>query len=167
MLQAGVIATRPATAPDAAPMEVGLPSLNFSTISQPRIPAAGATIVLIQARAEMPSAAPSEPALKPNQPNQRSAAPRSVSGTLCGLTIPLANPTRLPSTSASARPAAPALICTAVPPAKSFTPRPKTDQPPSVRPLAPTVKLNTHEATGKYTRVTQTPAKIIHDPNLA
>src|SRR4051812_1409508 len=82
MLQAGVMATRPATAPDAAPIEVGLPSLIFSTINQPMVAAAGAASVLTQARAEMPSTAPSEPALKPNQPNQSSAAPRRVRGTL-------------------------------------------------------------------------------------
>src|SRR5665811_1677364 len=83
MLHAGVIATRPATAPDAAPIDVDLPSLNFSTTIQPMIPAAGAASVLIQAMAEVVVTAAAEPALKPNQPNQRSAAPRSVSGTLC------------------------------------------------------------------------------------
>src|SRR3954447_21180173 len=67
MLQAGVIATRPATAPDAAPIEVGLPSLIFSTTSQPMVAAAGAARVLTQARAATPSTAASEPALKPNQ----------------------------------------------------------------------------------------------------
>ena len=71
----------------------------------------------------------SEPALKPNQPNQRSAAPSSTSGRLCGLSMPLAKPTRLPSTRARARPAAPALMCTAVPPAKSITPTTRPDAP--------------------------------------
>src|SRR6187402_208886 len=69
MLQAGVIATRPATAPDAAPIEVGLPSLIFSTINQPSVAAAGAARVLTQAIAATPSTAASEPELNPNQPN--------------------------------------------------------------------------------------------------
>ena len=168
MLQAGVIATRPATAPDAAPIEVGLPSLNFSTASQPRMPAAGAASVLRNASAATPSAAASEPALKPNQPNHSSPAPSSVSGTLCGLPLPFANPSRLPSTSARASAAAPALICTAVPPAKSFTPRLLTIQPPStIEPSSPSVKLKTQFATGKYTTVAQTPAKTIQAPNFA
>ena len=64
MLQAGVIATRPATAPDAAPIEVAFPSLMRSTISQPSVAAAGAASVLIQASAATPSTAASEPALK-------------------------------------------------------------------------------------------------------
>jgi hypothetical protein len=40
LAQAGVMATKPDTAPDAAPTEVGLPSLIFSMNSQPRIAAA-------------------------------------------------------------------------------------------------------------------------------
>ena len=143
MLHAGVMATRPATAPEAAPIEVALPSLIFSTISQPSVAAAGAASVLIHAVAATPSTAASEPALKPNQPNQSSEAPSRVSGTLCGLTMPFAKPTRRPSTIASARPAAPALMCTAVPPAKSFTWRTPWIQPPS------SPRLNTQEATGK------------------
>ncbi len=119
---AGVIATSPATAPEAAPTEVGLPSRIFSTTSQPRIAAAGAAMVLRNAMAAMPSAASSEPALKPNQPNQRRPAPRSTNGGLCGTCMPLANPTRLPSTSERASAAAPALMWTAVPPAKSMAP---------------------------------------------
>ena len=37
--QAGVMATRPATAPDAAPTPVTCPSFHFSTTNQPRIAA--------------------------------------------------------------------------------------------------------------------------------
>src|SRR4051794_4199620 len=94
MLQAGVIATRPATAPDAAPIDVGLPSRYLSTTSQPRIPAAGAASVFTQAIAAVVFTAAAEPELKPNQPNHSSAAPSKVSGTLCGRVIPLPNPTR-------------------------------------------------------------------------
>ena len=38
------MATRPATAPEAAPTAVGLPSLSFSTIAQPRMAAAVAVM---------------------------------------------------------------------------------------------------------------------------
>ena len=129
---AGVMATRPATAPDAAPTEVGLPSLIFSTTSQANSAAAGATMVLTKARAAVLSAASSEPALNPNQPNHSRPAPRSTNGGLWGTLIPLAKPTRLPSTSARANAAAPALMCTAVPPAKSMVPTPKTSCNPCV-----------------------------------
>ena len=66
MLQAGVMATRPATAPEAAPIEVDLPSLIFSTTIQPMMPAAGAARVLIHAIAEVVVTAAAEPALNPN-----------------------------------------------------------------------------------------------------
>src|SRR2546423_13421035 len=117
--QAGVIATSPATAPDAAPTVVGRPSRNCSTASQPSTPAQVATVVVVNASPAIPSAAPSEPALNPYHPNHSSDAPSSTNGTLCGFIGSLRQPTRLPSTRASARPADPALMCTAVPPAKS------------------------------------------------
>ena len=44
----------------------------------------GAIMVLAKARAAMPLAARALPALKPNHPNQRRAAPSSTKGTLCG-----------------------------------------------------------------------------------
>ena len=47
--QAGVMATRPATAPEAAPTLVGLPSRNFSTTIQPPSAAAVATWVFMNA----------------------------------------------------------------------------------------------------------------------
>ena len=117
------MATRPATAPEAAPTAVGLPSLIFSMTIQPMMAAAVAPSVLITMRptdeSSVPSSenVPSAPALKPNQPNHRMAAPSITSGTLCGLWMPFWNPTRLPSTRARASAAAPALMCTAVPPA--------------------------------------------------
>src|SRR5690554_6376343 len=76
LAQAGVIATSPATAPDAAPTEVALPSLSFSTTSQPRIAAAVAPKVLTTIRPTPASPfANSAPALNPNHPNHRMAAP--------------------------------------------------------------------------------------------
>src|SRR5215472_14476732 len=83
---AGVIATSPATAPEAIPRVVGLPSRNRSTSSQPPAAAAVAIWVLMNARAAVPSAASSEPALKPNHPNHSSPAPSSTTGRLCGRT---------------------------------------------------------------------------------
>src|SRR6476620_2618505 len=72
---AGVIATRPATAPEAAPTEVGLPSLIFSTTSHASSAAAGAAIVLTMTSDAVLSAASSDPPLNPNQPNHRRPAP--------------------------------------------------------------------------------------------
>src|SRR5215468_7704397 len=83
----GVIATRPATAPDDAPTMVGLPLRIHSTMIQPSNAAAVASCVLTNAIAVMRSAVSSEPALKPNQPNHSSPAPSATIGTLCGLTF--------------------------------------------------------------------------------
>src|SRR5215470_4508691 len=101
------MATRPATAPDAAPRIVGLPSLNCSTTIQPINAAAVATVVVVNATEARSPAASAEPALKPYQPNHSRAAPSSTNGTLCGLGTARGKALRLPSTSASARPAAP------------------------------------------------------------
>ena len=85
--------------------------------------------------------------MKPNQPNHSRPAPIIISGRLCGRIGSRCQPTRLPSTRASARPAAPALMCTAVPPAKSIASRLLAIQPP-VFDSAPS-KANTQWATGK------------------
>ena len=79
-----MIATRPATAPDAAPRVVAWPLRIFSTINQVSMAAAGAKIVLAMAWAATPLAARAEPALKPVQPNQRMPVPRIVNGRLWG-----------------------------------------------------------------------------------
>ena len=71
------------------------------------------------------------PALKPNQPNQSMPAPRSTSGMLCGRILSDLKPSRFPSTSARAKAAAPELISTTVPPAKSRAPNLSIIQPPS------------------------------------
>src|SRR5689334_210226 len=80
----GVIATRPATAPEAAPSVVACPAVMRSTTSQLSIAAAAATNVFMNACAATPFAASAEPALNPNQPNQRMPVPSSVSGSECG-----------------------------------------------------------------------------------
>src|SRR6478735_10416936 len=117
--QAGVMATRPVMAPEAAPTPVTWPSLNFSTASQARVAAQVATnVVTMTMAAELPAAS-AEPPLNAYQPAQSRPAPSSVSGTLCGLRN-LPNPSDFPSTIATASAAAPELMCTAVPPAKSM-----------------------------------------------
>ncbi len=100
--------------------------------------------MFMKAMPASPLAASAEPALKPNQPNQSSPEPSITSGRLCGRIGSFLKPIRLPSTRQSARPATPALMCTAVPPAKSITPMRSTSQPP----LPPSV-MNTQCATGK------------------
>src|SRR6185295_5011743 len=81
---AGVIATRPTTIAVAQPTAVGrfvrTASSSVHTTSVP----AGASIVEVNASAAIPLAASALPALKPNHPNQRTPAPSSVNGTLCG-----------------------------------------------------------------------------------
>src|SRR5277367_821519 len=72
---AGVIATRPATAPDAAPSTDGLPLTIHSANIQPRAAAAVAICVTVMAMPARPFAATAEPALKPNQPTHNNDAP--------------------------------------------------------------------------------------------
>src|SRR2546423_15280129 len=82
--QAGVMATRPATAPDAMPRTVGLPRENHSAPIQASAAAAAAVFVVTNALTATPDASSALPALKPNHPNQSSPAPITVSGRLCG-----------------------------------------------------------------------------------
>src|SRR3954469_26068960 len=83
--QAGVIATRPVMAPDAAPTPVTCPSLTFSTASQASVAAQVATkVVTMTIAAELP-AARADPPLNAYQPAHSRPAPSRVSGTLCGL----------------------------------------------------------------------------------
>ena len=76
--EAGVTATKPATAPEAAPSRLGLPLKIFSASNQASAAAAVATKVLIIAKVAVPPASSAEPALKPNQPTHSSEAPISV-----------------------------------------------------------------------------------------
>src|SRR3954451_11376135 len=82
--EAGVTATRPATAPVAIPSSDGLPLANHSVNSQESAAAAVATIVLTNASAVPPLASRFEPALKPNQPTHSSEAPIIVMVRECG-----------------------------------------------------------------------------------
>src|ERR1700730_9418536 len=72
---AGVIATRPATAPEMQPSTEGLPLAIHSANIQPRAAAAVAIWVPAIAMPARPFAATAKPALKPNQPTQSSDAP--------------------------------------------------------------------------------------------
>src|ERR1051325_7126188 len=73
--EAGVIATRPATAPEMMPSTLGLPRTIHSANIQASAAAAVAICVTAIAMPARPSAATSEPALNPNQPTQSSEAP--------------------------------------------------------------------------------------------
>src|SRR5262245_65565921 len=75
---AGVTATRPAIAPEAAPRVVGLPNLACSTRTQPSTAAAVATVVLVNATPARSPAPSADPALKPYQPNHSRPAPSST-----------------------------------------------------------------------------------------
>src|SRR5213593_3632583 len=82
--QAGVITTRPATAPEQKPRTLGLPLTIHSTIGQTNEATAVAIVVVMKAFAATTSAAPAEPALKPYQPTQSMPVPTMQSTMLCG-----------------------------------------------------------------------------------
>ena len=114
---AGVIATRPATAPVQMPITVGLPRMAHSTNIQVSAAVAVAICVTVMAMPACMPAVTAEPALKPNQPTHSREAPMKVSTMLWAGPVSL----RLPSINAAIRPATPELMCTTVPPAKSRT----------------------------------------------
>ena len=84
---AGVIATRPTTAPMQAPIADGfLPrtqSMNIHAI----IAAAEAVLVVAKARTAVGEAARAEPALKPNHPNHSMPVPRITKGMWAGTCV--------------------------------------------------------------------------------
>src|SRR5216684_3358684 len=73
-----------ATAPLAAPSMVGFPRPSHSANIHDSAAAAVAVLVATKALVASALAASALPALKPNQPTQRSAAPVSTKGMLCG-----------------------------------------------------------------------------------
>src|ERR1700753_853804 len=90
--EAGVMATRPATAPEARPSMLGFLRSIHSTTIQARAAMAVATWVLVMAapaRALEPTA---EPALNPNQPTHRSEAPIMVRTRLLGAMLSTPRP---------------------------------------------------------------------------
>ena len=118
-------------------------------ISQPSRPAAAAQVRRREGagRESVGARAPS-PALNPNHPSHRIAAPVMTIGTLCGMNEREPNPLRAPMYSTAASAAAPALMWTTVPPAKSIAPSPAAPSHPSAK---------TQCATGAYTRIDQRP----------
>src|SRR5215472_7330714 len=115
--EAGVMATRPATAPEQMPTTVGLPFNIHSTIIQVKPAVAVAVWVTSMAMPACKPALTADPALKPNQPTHSKEAPIMVNTTLWAGPVSV----RLPSIRAAIRPAVPELTCTTVPPAKSST----------------------------------------------
>src|ERR1700693_4495019 len=113
--EAGVMATRPATAPEQMPITVGLPRCAHSTNIQVSDATAGAIGVTVIPSPAWGRAVPADPALKPNQPTHRRLAPMKVRTILW----PGPGSFRLPSRRHDTSPATPALIWTTVPPAKS------------------------------------------------
>src|SRR3954453_15859734 len=96
--QDGVMATRPATTPDAGPSEVAWPSRIFSVSSQPRDAAPVAPIVLPKPPLAALLAGRAEPGWNRNQPNHSRPAPVMTRVRLCGPIGSRPKPTRLPST---------------------------------------------------------------------
>src|SRR6267154_1511558 len=94
--QAGVITTRPATAPEQKPSTLGLPRTSHSIIGQTNEATAVASVVVVKAFAAIPSAATALPALKPYQPTQSMPVPMKQSTMLCGAMFSLPKPVRLP-----------------------------------------------------------------------
>src|SRR5437899_4531999 len=72
--EAGVMATRPATAPETTPSTEGLPRVTHSANIQASAAVAVANCVTAIAMPALPLAAAAEPALKPNQPTHSSEA---------------------------------------------------------------------------------------------
>src|SRR5260221_8046836 len=118
--QAGVMTTRPATAPEQNPTTVALPLRKYSMVGQTKEAIAVASVVVVKALEETTSAAQALPALKPYQPTQSREAPMKVRTVLWGAKWVLPQPIRLPRIRASTRPEYPEGICTTVPPAKSI-----------------------------------------------
>src|SRR5262245_16732800 len=116
------MATNPATAPEAAPRLVGLPTRIRSANAHDKSPAAAATWVFVTATAATLLAVKAEPPLNPNQPNHSSVAPIRTSGRLCGRSCGSGQPRRRPRHAATTNAAAPALAWTTAPPAKSNAP---------------------------------------------
>src|SRR5262249_33284249 len=115
---AGVIATKPATAPEIAPSALALPFLNHSAALQPNAAAAAAKCVATNALEASPPAARALPALNPNQPTHSRQVPKKLSPKQPGGTGCLGKPTRIPRSRAHTKADTPEEICTTVPPAK-------------------------------------------------
>src|ERR1700747_2269671 len=81
---AGVMATRPATAPEMPPSALGLPCRIHSPTIHPIAAYAAARWVVTNALVASGPEESAEPALNPNQPTHRRQAPMKLSTTECG-----------------------------------------------------------------------------------
>src|SRR3982750_4793322 len=81
---AGVMATRPTTAPIQKPSTEGFFPLSTSKNIQDKPAAAAAVFVVAKAEIDNVLAARAEPALKPNQPNQSKPVPINTYGIFAG-----------------------------------------------------------------------------------
>src|SRR5438445_11188332 len=81
---AGVITTKPATAPEQKPRMLGLPLASHSAIGHTNDATAVASVVVVNALAAIPSAATALPALNPYHPTQSMPVPIIQSTMLCG-----------------------------------------------------------------------------------
>ena len=82
--EAGVMATRPATAPEIMPSTLGFLWMIHSMPIQPMAAAAVAIWVAAIAIPALTFEVTAEPALKPNQPTHSREAPMTLSTRLCG-----------------------------------------------------------------------------------
>ena len=120
---AGVMATKPTTAPIQKPMaDTFFPRATSNNIHDSPAEAA-AKFVVANAMAAKGDAPTAEPALNPNQPNHNKPVPSNTNGMLAGgKKLPSVWAFLLLRYKAPAKAAQPALMCTTVPPAKSRTP---------------------------------------------
>src|SRR5713101_6472557 len=82
--QAGVMTTKPATAPEQKPSKLGLPLTIHSAIGQTKEATAVAIVVVVNALAAITSAPTALPALNPYHPTQSIPVPIIQSTMLCG-----------------------------------------------------------------------------------
>src|SRR5690242_18813791 len=113
---AGVITTRPATAPEQNPRMLGLPLMMYSAMAHTKEATAVARVVVVKALAAMPSAATALPALNPYHPTQSIPVPTMHSTMLCGGIGSLPKPRRLPRIIQRIKADHPEDMCTTVPP---------------------------------------------------
>src|SRR2546425_6951394 len=120
--EAGVMATKPQTAPTAIPTADGFFFLTQSVSIQLTAAPAAARFVTTSAFTASSFALRALPALKPNHPNHSTEAPRITYGMLFGRLSRRSMPWRRPMTRAAATADTPAAVWTTSPPAKSMTP---------------------------------------------
>ena len=107
--EAGVIATRPTTAPVARPKTLGRLCTQLIII---QVKAAEAAAVFVTTTAEVANhpEVKADPPLKPNQPNHNRNAPNTVNGIFAGSIGALPYPLLFPITIATAKADIPAVI---------------------------------------------------------